>query len=561
MASISRLVRRNGLFYYRMATPRRLAAHLGRKELKLSLRTRDPLEARVRARLLSNAFDVLFAGATMPQMSAFEINERVKSYFQAALNQSLEHSQLLPSDPAVDLAHEVAFLREHVDQLRQHLARQVFTPTVVADAEELVTEMQTTAGSPAKPDREALQLACNGVMRAQIENARILAAQLEGRYDETAPRDPLFAGMQATGLPAIDNETAEPGSEMVTFEELGSRYYRFKKAGGAADKTLIDIERVNRIAQDVIDPAQDVKRLDDADIRRMRDHVASLKANADKFKEGGENQPLKTVSIVTQEKYFRFFKALIRWGVDEGYIAEMPGEKIKIAGASKVKSIEQRRPYSDAQLKAIFGSTMYTGCESVVRRHRPGEKIIRDGHWWIPLIGLYTGLRLGEIVQLATADVKDEAGILFFDITTEGDEGKRLKTASSKRRVPVPAVLMNLGFGEVLKRADPKRRLFEEVEIGETGFPSHAYSKWWGRYARVVGFQEERTAFHSFRHNFADGLTAASVSDAIGKAIMGHADASTHALYGSKPPLPLLKLAIDKISFPAVDLAKLALKP
>jgi hypothetical protein len=66
--------------------PRRLAARLGRKELKLSLRTRDPPEAKVRARRPSNAFDALFAGATMPEMTVSEISERVTGYFQAALN-------------------------------------------------------------------------------------------------------------------------------------------------------------------------------------------------------------------------------------------------------------------------------------------------------------------------------------------------------------------------------------------------------------------------------------------------------------------------------------------
>lgn len=121
MGAISRLVRRNGLFYYRMATPRRLAAQLGRRELKLSLRTRDPLEA-----------------------------------------------------------HEAACLRQHVDQLRRHPAQQIFPSAVVADAEELVAEMQTISGVPAKPDREAMQRACDGVMRAQIENAPILAAPFEG---------------------------------------------------------------------------------------------------------------------------------------------------------------------------------------------------------------------------------------------------------------------------------------------------------------------------------------------------------------------------------------------
>lgn len=546
MAAISRLVQRDGTFYFRMATPQRLIPVIGRREIKTSLRTRDPLTAKVTARALSNAFDVLFARlGTMPAVPVADINEKVREYFQSALNQSLEHSHLLPSDPTVDLGAEVAFLRQQVDRLRQQLAEQSFGPAIVADAHGLVGGVQSASGAPTHIDHDALNLACSGIMRAKIENARILAAQLEGRYDETSPRDPLFAGMQPNGLPPI-GEDLPPEPETVTFGDLCERFYAFKKAGGAADKTLLDIERVNRLARAKIKPEKDVKKIDAEDMRRMRDHVATLKmANGE------------TVSIVTQEKYFRFFKALIRWGVDEAHIPVMPGEKIKIAGASKVKSIDQRRPYSPDQLKAIFGSSLYTGCESVVRRHKPGSKVIRDGYWWTPLIALTTGMRLGEIIQLDTADVKEEGGITYFDITkTEGD-GKRLKTASSARRVPVPAILFDLGFAEMLKRADPKRRLFEEVEIGKTGFPSHAFSKWWGRFARSVGFQEDRTAFHSFRHAFADGCRDAGVPDALAKAVMGHTDGSVHALYGSKPPVALLKEAIDRVKFPAIDPEKL----
>lgn len=452
---------------------------------------------------------------------------------------------LLPTDPTVDLGAEVAFLREQVERLRQQLAERSFGPAVMADARDIVGGAQSASGAQTSIDQDALNLACSGIMRAKIENARILAAQLEGRYDETAPKDPLFTGMQPTGLPPI-GEDVPTKPETFTFGDLCERFYAFKKAGGAADKTLLDIERVARLAQAVIKPEKDVRKIDAEDMRRMRDHVATLK-----MANGG------TVSIVTQEKYFRFFKALIRWGVDEAHIPTMPGEKIKIAGASKVKSIDQRRPYSAAQLEAIFGSPLYTGCESVVRRHKPGEKIIRDGYWWTPLIALTTGMRLGEIIQLDTADVKEEGGIVFFDVSKSEDGSKRLKTAASARLVPVPAILFDLGFAEMLKRADPKRRLFEEIEIGSTGFPSHIFSKWWGRFARSVGFHEDRTAFHSFRHAFADGCRDAGVPDALAKAIMGHTDGSVHALYGSKPPVALLKEAIDRVRFTAIDPKKL----
>lgn len=54
----------------------------------------------------------------MPPVPIVDINAKVREYFQAALNQGLEHALLFSTDPTVDFGSEVAFLRQQVDQLR-----------------------------------------------------------------------------------------------------------------------------------------------------------------------------------------------------------------------------------------------------------------------------------------------------------------------------------------------------------------------------------------------------------------------------------------------------------
>ena len=46
LASTPRLVKRRGVFYYRMAVPRHLVDRVGRQELSATLRTSDPVQAR-----------------------------------------------------------------------------------------------------------------------------------------------------------------------------------------------------------------------------------------------------------------------------------------------------------------------------------------------------------------------------------------------------------------------------------------------------------------------------------------------------------------------------------
>jgi hypothetical protein len=97
------------------------------------------------------------------------------------------------------------------------------------------------------------------------------------------------------------------------------------------------------------------------------------------------------------------FRQLLIWAVAEGYTEKMPGSGVKVAGVGKTNPAERRNPYSMDQLKAIFNSPLFTGHRSEKCRHEPGKMLIRDGKFWLPLIALYSGLRMGEIVQLMVA--------------------------------------------------------------------------------------------------------------------------------------------------------------
>ena len=132
---------------------------------------------------------------------------------------------------------------------------------------------------------------------------------------------------------------------------------------------------------------------------------------------------------------------------------------------------------------------------------------------WAMASGIYSGMRLGEILQLQKTDVKFENEVWFFDIST--GEGKSLKTASSKRRVPIHRTLLDLGLLHYIQSGEQSGRIFPEIKKGTDGYHSHHFSKWWGRYAGHAGFKTPKTAFHSFRHNFTDALRAAELPEYI----------------------------------------------
>lgn len=108
--------------------------------------------------------------------------------------------------------------------------------------------------------------------------------------------------------------------------------------------------------------------------------------------------------------------------------------------------------------------------------------------FWVPLIGLFTGARSGEIIQLRVEDVREEHGVPHFDINDDGAD-KRLKTAHSKRTTPVHPVLVELGLLDHVERQkrQGEQRLFPEMKMGEDGYYSSPHSKHFRRFLVAVG--------------------------------------------------------------------------
>jgi len=140
-----------------------------------------------------------------------------------------------------------------------------------------------------------------------------------------------------------------------------------------------------------------------------------------------------------------------------------PFRGLKVKTRKKVR--EERDPFTLEELHAIFKAPLYTGCRSLSHWKYPGSLVPRDaGIFWVPLISLYTGARLGEVIQLFTGDVREEDGITFFDINNDGED-KRLKNSNSKRAIPVHPALIAMGLMEHVerRRRQAGNRLFPET--------------------------------------------------------------------------------------------------
>lgn len=82
---------------------------------------------------------------------------------------------------------------------------------------------------------------------------------------------------------------------------------------------------------------------------------------------------------------------------DEVQTSPFSGLKIEISQ----KARDDRDPFSMDQLVLIFSASTLTGCESERQWMKPGDvRMTHAGRYWVPLISLFSGARLGKIVQL-----------------------------------------------------------------------------------------------------------------------------------------------------------------
>jgi integrase len=166
--------------------------------------------------------------------------------------------------------------------------------------------------------------------------------------------------------------------------------------------------------------------------------------------------------------------------------------------------IDKRRrtvkPYSADQLTAIFSSPLFSACAGDGREHVSGDVKIRDWRYWLPIISLYSGARLGEIAQLFVDDVRHDRGVWIFHITPEGGAGddKSVKTEGSARVVPVHPELIRRGILDHHSEIKARRgtRLFATAERDTRGHFGEA-SRFFGRYFTKIGVKVDRsTNFH-----------------------------------------------------------------
>ena len=293
-------------------------------------------------------------------------------------------------------------------------------------------------------------------------------------------------------------------------------------------------------------------------VRNYRDTLKKIPARRNSFKEGTTFKEMMVAGYPPiSNKTFKDTTSLVVqfliWAENEGYTVSNNLSNIFKSNARKGKnSALIRLNFNETHLIALFESSQYQN-----------GLFKKASEYWVPLIALFTGARLAEILQLVSDDIRQEENIWIFDINEEGDDEKHVKTERSKRLVPIHSTLIKLGFIKFVEhRKKTSSKLFpEETRCDDGKFRN--YSKRYATYRKqrnVIKQPGTMLDFHSFRHTIRTKLVDKDVAESLIDDIVGHVTKTASigkTTYTHTHQLPLRKKTIEKLAY-SVDFSKLS---
>lgn len=597
MCLASNIARRAGsaAYYARLGVPKDLQPVLGRKELWESLRTKDAREAKARAREVLARWEAEFAELRRQRNARAATEDDLRTatwdHYQGELEHHHVERRSLPSSAEIEQARQDGMRRiregeahdsvitaasiaaewqvkrdmaastQHARTVRRSTLERHLASGEIALVESWALGIIRRENLAIREGTPAFRDLCQRLQRAELEALRRAEEQDRGDYTGK-PADPLVQPPRKVAAAPV----AAPGESVM---ELFEAFTRENPKGIKADTLRMNREIVSWFAQ-FVGPTFPASAIDKKAVREWKQALSSFPIKAAEVRELrglsfkkiiNENTRLKrpTLSDRTINKYLSALGAYCQWLMQNGHLDANPVDGMHLG---KSKGQGKVRPYTSEQLTRIFASPLFTGCQSEDAPHLPGNVQIRDHRYWLPLLSLFTGARMGELAQLLTADVRQEHGRWILHITREGDPEKTTKTKGSQRVIPLHPELERLGFlafhAERMAMGD--RRLFPEIKPDARGQLAGHYSRFYGRYVARIGVKDDASVnFHSFRHGLADALRRAGYRDEEFGFLLGHTQATTTGRYGilAEGDLTQRCKMVDAVDFPDLSLSHL----
>ncbi|WP_410500200.1 DUF6538 domain-containing protein [Chitinibacter sp. S2-10] len=509
---MAHLSKRNGIYYFRCRIPSTLIGHFKKTEVWKSLRTSDRRTAILRCAKIQIDFQQLILKMAKHIPSVAEMLEQeAQDANIAAMKEGTFWDNWTPPDPQPDIelskdeieaieAEHAAFTR-HYEQLEARREGMV----IMAAAQD--EEQKRTAAQPT-----ADQLVSDLVKTLKSVQMNIKQDGKLSKIYEMYIEEKTLSGVGVAQITSL--------KEVI---------YGILVGFFGADAVCSDVtdERVHELFTLIQQLPQKFTLSPNwkAEIGRAREQEGTLSFTTVKRKW------LTVLEIFSSNSALSHFK-------------RSPFEGVRFKKNDKRnKQKKTYKLFNDTELATLFAPNHL--------KFNPK----RPAQYWVPLIGLYAGLRLNEACQLLIADIEQHDGIWCFSVQESAeDDDKSIKTEHSERFTPIHSKLIQLGLLDYVSSQPKAGRLFPELTWTAKNKWGGATSTWFGRYKTQHGVNDPDKVFHSLRKHFNQSMKDNGIPEEIREAASGHAATGVNSeIYASQTSLPMLKQAVEAVRYPCLE--------
>ncbi|MFS2221013.1 DUF6538 domain-containing protein [Pantoea sp. B65] len=513
---------RFGVYLVRKAVPKHLQGILNKREIKLTLDTKDVKEARERAPAKIIQIDMMLKIAEK-QLSAEQslTDADIELIVSVWASKTMQNDELireryiveeqfndqtgLVHSPANGIIHDWLEDRERKPRYKSQTwqeERDVSICKLMAVELNEALEYTPIVLTSAWRKRLAWRLA---ERRNDLTNAYLLYL-----------RPKLYVKSKGLDVLPIDKPNT------LRFTDLFERYKEYVKHHEplrAESRIIAYTTSANRFVEFIGNKAvEDITVADLADFRNLLEKLPSrpsklvrqLPLHKQVEAEGEKISPTRVENILKE------LSSIFRVAVEDGKLTDNPLSKLK--KRKTVSSPRIVRSFSQDEIRQIFSLPVFNGDET------PHG----DMAYWIPIILYYSGARVEEIAQLRKGDIVEESGIPCFRLAM--GEGQSIKMGNT-RQFPIHSHLLELGFLEFVQSRT--YQLFTDKSDVNRKY-SYNYGRWWGNYIRDHGLKREGIKpTHSFRHTLVTLCRDLNVREEIQDSILGHNENSSERVKAS----------------------------
>ncbi|WP_412706499.1 DUF6538 domain-containing protein [Aeromonas rivipollensis] len=542
----------SGKYYLRQAIPLKLRPFLeGAVELKRSLHTTDPQEAKVRAVEVLLDFQATLATARN-KLAQQESNaapliqsqvEQIAMAWRLRETSRLRDPEILERYVLRELDEDgvnyeysalVGFYDNECSVVDEKFGvRRVNPQRLHAQMKYFAEECLALAQIELLPDNPLYTVLCDRLAKHCTTICKIA-------FDAT--REQIKHGIHQLLIPpthsvgiAVASATSVPDAPKIGefFEKLADEQGKINPKGSITwrrERAAV-VRRFIEVFGDL-----PLNHITDSMCRKFREllkqtpYRPSKEINQLPFKEQIEKareEGLKTIALSRVEVLLHLFSGILTRAQDDALISKNPcsGIKVKVPNVTRERAPE----FTDTEMKTLSSSGLFTG------DIRPARANYGEAIYWVPVLLIYTGARLEEICQLFRRDVEQKEGQWVIHIR-DWDESQSVKTGKS-REVPLHPHLLELGFERFLASCAAEGPLFSELKVSKpTGRYSDKLGKWLGEQIRqILGLKTGSISpLHAFRHTFVTHMRDLDIREDIQNAITGHSQGtSVGRRYGS----------------------------